>query len=79
MNNYDFYKDMNVISFLRDVGVHFRLNSMLSRDSVKQRISDSSGADGMSFTEFTYQLFQGYDFLRLRQLYNCRVQLGGSD
>ena len=57
---------MNVITFLRDVGIHFRLNSMLSRDSVKQRMENTSSSDGMSFTEFTYQLFQGYDFLRLK-------------
>lgn len=74
VNNHDFYKDMSVVTFLRDVGVHFRLASMLSRDSVKQRLDA-----GMSFTEFSYQLFQGYDFLRLRQLHNCRLQLGGSD
>ncbi|TNV78816.1 hypothetical protein FGO68_gene1674 [Halteria grandinella] len=79
VNNIDFYRDMNVISFLRDVGVHFRLNSMLSRDSVKQRIESTESQDGMSFTEFTYQIFQGYDFYKLRQLYNCQVQLGGSD
>ncbi len=70
---------MNVINFLRDVGTHFRLSSMLSRESVKQRMEAASADEGMSFTEFTYQLFQGYDFLRLRQLYNCRLQLGGSD
>ena len=57
---------MNVITFMRDVGIHFRLNSMLSRDSVKQRMENTSSSDGMSFTEFTYQLFQGYDFLRLK-------------
>ena len=66
---------MNVINFLRDVGVHFRLGTMLSRDSVQTRVSATGdgNSEGMSFTEFTYQIFQGYDFLRLKQLYNCRV------
>ncbi len=66
---------MSVISFLRDVGVHFRLGSMLSRDSVKQRMD----GEGMSFTEFSYQIFQGYDFYRLNRDYNCKLQIGGSD
>lgn len=70
---------MNVINFLRDVGVHFRLGTMISRDSVQSRITTDGTSEGMSFTEFTYQIFQGYDFLRLKQLYNCRVQIGGSD
>jgi tyrosyl-tRNA synthetase len=61
INNYTFYKDMSVISFLRDVGAHFRLASMISRESVKQRMD----GEGMSFTEFSYQIFQGYDFYRL--------------
>lgn len=77
VNNYDFYRDMNVITFLRDVGTNFRLRQMLSKDSVKERINASD--EGMSYTEFTYQIFQGYDFLRLRQLHNCKLQLGGSD
>ncbi len=68
---------MNVIAFLRDVGTNFRLRQMLSKDSVKERLNASD--EGMSYTEFTYQIFQGYDFLRLRQLHNCRLQLGGSD
>jgi tyrosyl-tRNA synthetase len=57
---------MNVINFLRDVGVHFRLGTMISRDSVQSRITTDGTSEGMSFTEFTYQIFQGYDFLRLK-------------
>lgn len=82
VNNIDFYKEMNVITFLRDVGKHCRLSSMLSKDSVKTRMveaSDESPHEGMSFTEFSYQIFQGYDFLRLYQDYGCQIQIGGSD
>jgi len=64
VNNYDFYKDFKVVPFLRDVGKHFRINSMLAKESVKQRLS---GEEGMSFTEFAYQVFQGYDFYSLRK------------
>ena len=72
VNNNDFYKGMSVIDFLRDIGKHYRLGTMLSKESVKSRIGDALN-EGMSFTEFSYQIFQGYDFLRLRQLYNCQV------
>jgi tyrosyl-tRNA synthetase len=71
VNNYEFYKDMSAIQFLRDIGKHFRVNSMLAKDSVKSRIESSSEsadpAQGMSFTEFSYQIFQGYDFLKLNE------------
>ncbi|CDW74597.1 tyrosyl-trna synthetase [Stylonychia lemnae] len=79
VNNYDFYRDLNLITFLRDIGVHFRLNNMIAKDSVKSRIDAKDGGDGMSFTEFTYQIFQGYDFFRLRKDHNCQMQIGGSD
>ena len=62
VNNYDFYKDMSAISFLRDVGKHFRLGNMLAKESVKSRMASD---DGISFTEFSYQIFQGYDFYKL--------------
>lgn len=74
VNNYDFYKDMNVLDFLRDVGKTASINTMLSKDSVKNRLET-----GMSFTEFSYSLLQGYDFQRLFQEKNCLVQMGGSD
>lgn len=66
VNNVDFYKDMNMIQFLREIGVHYRVNTMLSRDSVRSRMEDSSDDGGMSFTEFSYQIFQGYDFYKLK-------------
>jgi tyrosyl-tRNA synthetase len=74
VNNLDFYKDMNVLSFLRDVGKNLTINYMLSKDSVKNRLET-----GMSYTEFSYQILQAYDFLYLYRHYDCRVQLGGSD
>ena len=74
VNNYDFYKDMNVLSFLRDVGKHLTLNYMMAKDSVKSRLET-----GISFTEFSYQLLQAYDFYQLNKQYNCKVQMGGSD
>jgi tyrosyl-tRNA synthetase len=74
VNNYDFYKNMNALDFLRDVGKTASINTMLSKDSVKNRLET-----GMSFTEFSYQLLQGYDFQCLFQQENCVVQMGGSD
>ena len=73
VNNYEFYKDMSAIHFLRDIGKHFRVSSMLAKDSVKSRMESSSKAgdqslaEGMSFTEFSYQIFQGYDYLKLNE------------
>jgi len=74
VNNYDFYKDMNVLTFLRDVGKTLTVNYMASKESVKKRMET-----GISFTEFSYQLLQGYDFQVLYDTFNCRVQMGGSD
>ena len=74
INNLDFYKDMDVLQFLRDVGKTLTINYMLSKDSVKNRIET-----GMSFTEFSYQLLQAYDFQRLFSEHNCVLQMGGSD
>lgn len=74
VNNLDFYRDMSAIDFLRDVGKTLTINYMLAKDSVKNRIDT-----GMSFTEFSYQLLQGYDFARLFELHGCKVQMGGSD
>lgn len=74
VNNYDFYKDMGVLDFLRDVGKLLTVNYMLSKDSVKKRIET-----GLSFTEFSYQLIQGYDFVVLKKKYGCDFQMGGSD
>jgi len=74
VNNLDFYKDMNALTFLRDVGKHLTINYMMSKESVKRRIEI-----GMSYTEFSYQLLQAYDFLRLYKDYNCILQMGGSD
>jgi tyrosyl-tRNA synthetase len=76
LNNHDWFKDFSFIDFLRDVGKHFRMGSMLSKDSVRSRLESESG---MSFTEFSYQLLQGYDFLRLMDDRDCSFQLGGSD
>jgi len=78
VNNYDWMKDISLIDFVRDIGKHLTVNYMMSKDSVKKRLGDDS-ADGMSFTEFTYQLFQGFDFLHLYQAENCKLQMGGSD
>jgi tyrosyl-tRNA synthetase len=74
VNNYDFYRDMNVLAFLRDVGKHLTVNYMLAKDSVKSRLET-----GISYTEFSYQLLQAYDFVRLYKDYNCLLQMGGSD
>ncbi len=78
VNNYDWMKDFSFLDFIRDVGKHITVNYMMAKDSVKNRISSES-ADGMSFTEFTYQLVQGYDFLHLFKAYDCTIQMGGSD
>ncbi len=77
-NNYDWMKDFSFLDFTRDIGKHITINYMKSKDSVKNRIDSDSGT-GMSFTEFTYQLVQGYDFLFLKREYNCSIQMGGSD
>lgn len=76
VNNYDWFKGYSFLGFLRDVGKHLTVNYMLSKDSVKNRIDSGSG---ISFTEFSYQLIQGYDFLHLHQHENCHLQFGGSD
>ena len=77
-NNYEWMKDFSFLDFTRDIGKHITINYMKSKDSVKNRIHSDSGS-GMSFTEFTYQLVQGYDFLFLKREYNCSIQMGGSD
>lgn len=79
VNNYDWMKDFTFLDFIRDVGKHITVNYMMAKDSVKNRISGESSSDGMSFTEFTYQLVQGYDFLHLYRSHNCTIQMGGSD
>ena len=71
-------KDFSFLGFIRDIGKHITVNYMMAKDSVKKRL-DGESREGMSFTEFSYQLLQGYDFLHLFQEKNCRVQLGGSD
>ena len=78
VNNYDWMKDFSFLDFIRDVGKHIPVNYMMAKDSVKNRLTGES-ADGMSFTEFTYQLVQGYDFLHLYQNNTCTLQMGGSD
>jgi tyrosyl-tRNA synthetase len=78
VNNYDWMKDFYFLDFIRDVGKHVTVNYMMAKDSVKNRINAES-KDGMSFTEFTYQLVQGYDFLHLYQNNNASIQMGGSD
>jgi len=78
LNNYDWMKDFSFLDFIRDVGKHITVNYMMSKDSVKNRINSESGT-GMSFTEFTYQLVQGFDFLFLSRNNNCSIQMGGSD
>ncbi len=76
VNNYDFYKDMNILDFLRDVGKYLTVNYMMSKESVRRRIE---GETGISFTEFSYQLLQGYDFVLLHRNHGISVQMGGSD
>lgn len=78
VNNYDWMKDFSFLDFIRDVGKHITVNYMMAKDSVKKRLSGES-QQGMSFTEFSYQLCQGYDFYYLFTEKNCRLQLGGSD
>ncbi len=77
VNNYDWMSNFTFLDFIRDIGKHITVNYMMAKDSVKKRIEDSSS--GMSFTEFTYQLVQGTDFLHLYQHKNCKLQMGGSD
>src|SRR5436190_2387915 len=74
VNNYDWFKDYNFIDFLRDIGKHLTVNYMMSKESVKKRLET-----GISFTEFSYQLLQGYDFYHLYKNKNCKLQMGGSD
>ncbi|XP_027891457.1 tyrosine--tRNA ligase, mitochondrial [Xiphophorus couchianus] len=76
LNNRSWYKSRGVVDFLSETGRHFRMGTMLSRHSVQSRLRS---ADGMSLTEFTYQVFQAYDFYHLHQIYGCRIQLGGTD
>jgi tyrosyl-tRNA synthetase len=78
VNNYDWMKEISLIDFVRDVGKHITVNYMMAKDSVKKRL-DTDSKTGMSFTEFTYQLFQGYDFYHLYKEKNCMLQMGGSD
>jgi tyrosyl-tRNA synthetase len=74
VNNYDWFRDMSFLDFIRDVGKHISVNYMMAKDSVKKRLET-----GMSFTEFSYQLVQGYDYYHLNKHHNCIIQLGGSD
>ena len=76
VNNYDWFREMNFLHFIRDVGKHLTVNYMMAKDSVKKRIESENG---ISFTEFTYQLIQGYDFYWLYKNKNCKLQMGGSD
>ncbi|SKA17364.1 tyrosine--tRNA ligase [Sediminibacterium ginsengisoli] len=76
VNNYDWFKNISFLDFIRDAGKHITVNYMMAKDSVKKRLE---GETGMSFTEFTYQLIQGYDFYWLYQNKNCKLQMGGSD
>jgi len=78
VNNYDWMKEFSFLGFIRDVGKHITVNYMMAKDSVKKRIAGED-REGLSFTEFTYQLVQGYDFLHLYQNFQCKLQMGGSD
>ncbi len=78
VNNYDWMKNFSFLGFIRDIGKHITVNYMMSKDSVKKRLGSDSN-EGMSFTEFSYQLVQGYDFLNLYNEKGCRLQMGGSD
>ena len=78
INNFDWIKEISLIDFSREVGKHITVNYMMSKESVKKRINEES-SEGMSFTEFTYQLIQGYDFLELFRRKGCTIQMGGSD
>ena len=77
VNNYDWYKDISAIQFLRDIGVNFRVPAMLAKESVRKRLEATDG--GMTFTEFSYQILQGWDFLHLYDTYGCTLQVGGAD
>lgn len=78
VNNYDWTKDVTFLDFAREIGKHITVNNMMAKDSVQKRLNGEA-RDGLSFTEFTYQLLQGFDFLHLYQEKNCKLQLGGSD
>ncbi len=78
VNNYDWMKDFSFLDFVRDVGKHITVNYMMAKESVKKRLNGEAH-DGLSFTEFTYQLLQAYDYLHLYQTRNCKLQMGGSD
>ncbi|MFR1987174.1 MAG: tyrosine--tRNA ligase [Prevotellamassilia sp.] len=78
VNNYDWMKDFTFLDFAREIGKHITVNYMMAKDSVKKRLNGEA-RDGLSFTEFTYQLLQGYDFLHLYQTKGCKLQMGGSD
>ncbi|WP_225639640.1 tyrosine--tRNA ligase [Candidatus Profftia sp. (ex Adelges kitamiensis)] len=77
VNNYDWFKNMNVLTFLRDIGKHFSVNQMIKKETVKQRLNQNEV--GISFTEFSYNLLQGYDFANLNKMYDVELQIGGSD
>lgn len=79
VNNYDWMKEFSFLDFIRNVGKMITVNYMMSKDSVKRRLSGEAGTDGMSFTEFTYQLLQGYDYVHLNEAHGCKLQLGGAD
>lgn len=79
VNNYDWMKDYSFLSFIRDIGKHITVNYMMAKDSVKKRFDPTENTEGMSFTEFSYQLLQGYDFLHLYQEKGITLQMGGSD
>lgn len=79
VNNYDWMKEFSFLDFIRNVGKMITVNYMMSKDSVKRRLSGEAGTDGMSFTEFTYQLLQGYDYVHLNEKHGCKLQLGGAD
>ena len=78
VNNYDWMKEFTFLDFAREIGKHITVNYMMAKDSVKRRLNGEA-RDGLSFTEFTYQLLQGYDFLHLYETKNCKLQMGGSD
>ena len=78
VNNYDWMSSFSLIDFARDIGKHLTVNYMMAKDSVKKRLG-SDAKEGMSFTEFSYQLIQGYDFIHLYEHHNCLLQMGGSD
>lgn len=79
VNNFDWMKSITFLDFVRDIGKNLTVNYMMAKESVKKRLTGENGAEGMSFTEFTYQLLQGYDFLHLYQSNNVKLQMGGTD